>query len=32
MINFYEDKTLDEIIAILETEDKPGFLYFTGPT
>ena len=32
MITFYENKNLDEIIAILKTGDKPGFLYFGGST
>jgi len=32
MVNFKEGNTLEEIIAILKTEDKLGFLYFTGPT
>jgi len=32
MVNFQEGNTLEEIIAILKTEGKPGMLYFTGPT
>jgi len=32
MVNFQEGNTLEEIIAVLKTEGKPGMLYFTGPT
>ena len=32
MVKFQEGNTLEEIIAILKTEGKPGMLYFTGKT
>ena len=32
MVNFQEGNTLEEITAVLKTEDKLGFLYFSTPT